>query len=119
MSKRLPIVDKVVDIFGNWLQQRREIRELHELDSGEFAKIARELSVAPTDLDTFVHRGPHAADELPKLLTALGIDKDVLSQTQPLVLRDMARVCASCQQKHRWDRNLALAPPSNTMGNTV
>jgi hypothetical protein len=50
---------------------------------------------------------PHAVDELPKLLTALGIDERELSRTQPLVLHDMVRVCASCQQKHQCDRDLA------------
>jgi Family of unknown function (DUF6455) len=43
---------------------------------------------------------------LPKLLTALGIDEKALSRTQPLVLRDMIRVCASCQQKRQCDRDL-------------
>jgi hypothetical protein len=43
---------------------------------------------------------------LPKLLTALGIDEKALSRTQPLVLRDMARVCTSCQQKYQCDRDL-------------
>jgi len=106
MSKRYPIVDKAVDAFGNWLRRRRDIRELRELDSGEFAKIARELNVPTTELDTFVHQGPHAADELSTLLTLLGVDKDSLSQTQPLVLRDMTRVCASCQQKRQCNRDL-------------
>lgn len=43
---------------------------------------------------------------MPKLLTALGIDEKALSRTQPLALRDMVRVCASCQQKHQCDRDL-------------
>jgi uncharacterized protein YjiS (DUF1127 family) len=39
MSKRHhPMVDRVVDAFGNWLKHRRDIREMRELDSGEFAK---------------------------------------------------------------------------------
>jgi hypothetical protein len=106
MSNQHPVVDKVVDIFGNWLRHRREVRELHQLDSGEFAKIARELDMAPADLDTLVHRGPHAADELPQLLTSLGLDKDLISRTQPVALRDMERVCSSCQQKRKCDRDL-------------
>jgi hypothetical protein len=108
MSKRHhPMVDRVVDALGNWLKRRRDIREMRELHSSEFATIARELNVTTTDLDTFVHQGTHAADELSTLLTLLGIDKDVLSQTQPLVLRDMTRVCASCHQKRKCDRDLS------------
>ena len=106
MTKRYPFVDKVADAFGDWLKRRREIREMRELDDSEFAKIAREVNVPAAELDTFVHRGPHASDELSHLLTLLGVDKDVLSKTQPLALRDMTRVCISCQQKHRCNRDL-------------
>ena len=101
-----PFVTKVIDLFGDWLKHRQAIREIRGLDSGEFAGIAHELRIAPADLDTLVRRGPHASDELPKLLKALGIDAKALSRTEPLVLRDMARVCALCRQKTRCDRDL-------------
>jgi Family of unknown function (DUF6455) len=104
--KPYPIINKLIYVFGNWLKHRQEIREIRDLDSVAFANIAHELCITPADLDTFVRQGPHAVDELPKLMTALGIDQKALSRTQPLVLRDMARVCASCQQKHQCDRDL-------------
>jgi len=105
MSKSHPIVN-LIDRFGSWLEHRREIRELRGLDSDEFASIAHELRITPADLDTLVRQGPHAADELPELLKALGIDREALARTEPLALRDMARVCASCQQKIRCSRDL-------------
>ena len=101
-----PIVTGLIDLFADWLKQRQQIREIRGIDSGEFASIAHDLRVTPADLDSLVRRGPHAADELPKLLKALGIDEAALSRTEPLVLRDMARVCALCQQKARCDRDL-------------
>jgi hypothetical protein len=104
--KLYPSVNTLVDVFGPWLKRRQEIREIRDLDSAEFAKIAHELRITPADLDMLVRQGPHAVDELSKLLTALGIDQGALSRTQPLVLRDMARVCASCQQKRQCDRDL-------------
>src|ERR1700739_1559060 len=104
--KSYPLVDKVIDIFGDWLKHRREIREMRELDAGEFTRIAHELCVSPDDLDTFVRQGPHATYELPKLLKALGIDEKTLARSQPLVLRDMERVCASCLRKVQCNRDL-------------
>jgi hypothetical protein len=104
--KSHPLVDKVIDIFGDWLKHRREIREMRELDAGEFARIAHELCVTPGDLDTFVRQGPHATSELPKLLKALGIEEKTLARSQPLVLRDMERVCASCVRKAQCDQDL-------------
>jgi hypothetical protein len=104
--KSYPLVDKVIDIFGDWLKHRQELREMRELDSGEFTRIAHELCLTPGQLDTFVRQGPHATDELPKLLKGLGIDEEALARSQPLVLRDMERVCASCLRKARCDQDL-------------
>jgi hypothetical protein len=104
--KSYSIVEKAKSLFGDWLKHRREMRELREINSGDFARIAQELCVSPTDLDTLVRRGPHGCDELPRLLKSLGIDAVVLSRTQLLLQRDMVRVCASCQQKARCDHDL-------------
>lgn len=107
MSKRYPIVDKLTEAFSDWRRRRGDIREMRELDGRVSARIARELNIQPADLDTLVRQGPHAADELPGLLALLGIDKDLLATAQPLVLRDMTRICTSCQQKHRCNQDLA------------
>src|ERR1700737_2081545 len=104
--KPYPIVERVIDIFGNWLKHRQELREIRELDDGQFSRIAQELCVTPADLEAMVRQGPHAADELPRLLKALGIDRTALSRTQPFMLRDMERVCTLCQQKPQCDHDL-------------
>ena len=41
------------------------------------------------------------------MLDMLGIDEEALSRTEPLVLRDMERVCAMCANKRPCDRELA------------
>ena len=104
--KAYPIVTSAINMFGDWLRHRQEMREMREIDRSDFARIAHDLSVSPAELDILVRRGPHASDELPKLLTSLGIDEAALSRTQPLLQRDMVRVCAACQQKARCDSDL-------------
>jgi len=104
--KAYPIVESAINLFGDWLKHRQEIRELREINSGDFARIAQELCVTPAELDTFVRKGPHASDELPRLLKSLGIDEATLSRTQPFLQRDMMRVCTSCRQKQRCDFDL-------------
>ena len=96
-EKPYPVVSRVVDIFGEWLKHRRELREMREMDAANFGQIASELRMSSADLEALVRRGPHAADELPKMLAALGIDQDDLARTEPLVLRDMERVCCAVQ----------------------
>ena len=106
--KSHPIVDRLIDVFGNWLIHRREMRELHQLDCGEFDSIARDLRMTSADLDSFVRQGPHAADELPRLLEALGIDEAALVRSEPAVLRDMERVCVSCERKVQCRNDLEI-----------
>jgi transcriptional regulator with XRE-family HTH domain len=105
--KPYPVVEALVNTFSDWLKHRRELNEIRQLNTAEFERIASELRVSPTDLNELVRQGPHAADELPKLLKILGIDEEALVRTQPLVLRDMERVCALCAHKGECDRDLA------------
>jgi transcriptional regulator with XRE-family HTH domain len=106
-SKPYPVFDNLITAFGDWLKHRRELNELRQLNTSEFERIATELRVSPGDLNELVRQGPHAADELPKLLKILGIDEEALARTQPMVLRDMERVCALCSSKGECDRDLA------------
>jgi hypothetical protein len=102
-----PVFEKLLTTFNDWLKHRRELNELRQLDTTEFDRIASELRVSPDDLHELVHLGVHATDELPNMLKALGIDRDALARTQPVMLRDMERVCALCHHKGECDRDLA------------
>jgi hypothetical protein len=105
--KPYPLFDTLVTTFNDWLKHRREMSELRELNTAEFDRVAGELRVSPGDLDELVRKGPHAADELPQMLKVLGIDEEALARTQPLVLRDMERVCALCHHKGECVRDFA------------
>ncbi len=104
--KTYPIIENAINLFGDWLNHRQEIREMRDMNSGEFARIARDLCVSPAELDAVVRQGPHASDELPRLLKTLCIDEATLSRTQPVLQRDMVRVCAACQQKALCNHDL-------------
>ena len=41
------------------------------------------------------------------MLEALGIDGESLARTDPLMVRDMQRVCAMCRDKAQFDADLA------------
>lgn len=105
-SRPYPRFELLLSTFSDWLRHRRELSEMRRLDRTEFDRIASDLRVSPSDLEELVRQGPHAADELPKLLKALGIEDSDLASVHPLVLRDMERICAICQQKGQCDRDL-------------
>jgi uncharacterized protein YjiS (DUF1127 family) len=106
-SRPYPIVQDLIQSFANWLKHRREMNEMRQLDRADFNRIANDLRIAPDDLEELVRHGRHAADELPKMLEQLGISAERLGRAQPLLLRDMERVCALCSQKAQCDRDLA------------
>jgi hypothetical protein len=64
-----------------------------------------ELRMSSADLEALIRQGPHAADELPKMLTALGIDQDDWRAASPSF--SMERVNTLCCQKRRCDHDLA------------
>ena len=104
-----PLVTRVIELFSDWLKQRRELNELMEYsaDPGEFERVARELNVTPVDLEMLVRRGSKGANELPFMLTALGIDEAALSRAEPALLRDMERVCSYCTHKRQCRQEVA------------
>lgn len=106
-SRPYPVVQDLIESFANWLKHRRELNELRQLDRSDFDRIANDLRIAPDDLEALVRHGHHAADELPKILEQLGISEERLDRAQPLLLRDMERVCALCNHKAQCDRELA------------
>jgi hypothetical protein len=101
-----PRVEMLIGMFGDWLKHRRELAEIRQLNTTEFDRIASDLRISAGDLNDLVRQGPHATDELPKLLKALGIDEAALARAEPMVLRDMERVCALCHHKRECDRDL-------------
>jgi len=104
-----PFVTKVIDMFGDWLKQRRELNELMEYaaEFGELEPVARELNVTRADLERPVRHGPQSANELPYILTALDIDEEALRRAEPAFLRDMERICSFCTRKRQCHRELA------------
>ncbi|MBR0711404.1 hypothetical protein [Bradyrhizobium liaoningense] len=105
-SRPYPIVQDLIESFANWLKHRREMNEMRQLDRADFDRIASDLRIAPDDLEELVRHGKHAADELPKMLEQLGISAEGLGRAQPLLLRDMERVCALCNHKGECGRDL-------------
>src|SRR5438477_1552448 len=115
-TESYPFVTKVIDLFGDWLKQRRQLNELMEFeaDPGELGRVAREFGLTPADLDILVRQGPHSADELPKMLEALGIDEAAIRRAEPALLHDMERICSFCKHKRQCHHELAAGTaPAN------
>jgi K+-sensing histidine kinase KdpD len=105
-TRHYPVVESVIDVFARWLKHRRDIAELCNCGSEEYAHIARDLSVSTGELDELVRRGAHAADALPKMMAALHIDRKAVARVEPMIMRDLERVCSLCERKQRCEHEL-------------
>jgi hypothetical protein len=106
--KSHPIVQGLINGFVDWLRYRRKMHEIRNLDCRSFDDIVRDLRIASADLDAFIRRGPHAADQLPKVLKDLGIEEASLAHSEAAVLRDMQRVCVLCERKTQCNNDLEI-----------
>ena len=104
-------VGPIFAAIANWVKQYRRAvglrGELAECPPEEVARMARDIGVSPQELKLFVNKGPHAADELPKLLLALGVDPQKLASNDPDTMRDLQRLCITCGDKSQCRHDLA------------
>jgi Family of unknown function (DUF6455) len=99
-------IGRLIGRFSDWLGRLRDATDIRGLSASEVDSIARDLRVSRAELETLVAHGRQGADELPKLLKALGIDETAIAREEPGVLRDMTLVCALCVAKSRCNREL-------------
>jgi len=104
--RHYPVVEAVIDIFGDWLNHRREVSAVCDCDSDEFRRIAHDLGVSANDLTGLVRSGPHSTDELPKMMAALNLNIEDVRRVEPLVVRDLERVCGLCNHKNQCNSEL-------------
>lgn len=102
-----PTVEFWIGKFADWIKHRRELSEVRRMNRTDFDLIARDLRVSPDELDRLVAAGAHSADEMPEMLKALGIDVADLARVEPLLVRDMQRVCSLCRDKAHCHGELA------------
>lgn len=73
----------------------------------DLAPIAGEFGLSVGELRRLASRSSHSADELPRMMSALGFDAGETVQRMPILYRDLQRVCSGCRTKARCRRELA------------
>jgi hypothetical protein len=101
----------VFDAIADWIKTYRtaigQQNELANCTPEVVASIARDIGVTPSELSFFTAKGPHASDELPRLLRALGVDPDKLAAVDRSRVRDLQRICITCGHKGQCQHDLA------------
>lgn len=108
-----PTVESTIHAIAAWVSKYRNRFSLSDdfdrCSPEEVTQTARDLGLLPGELRALAAKGPHAADRLRAMLLALGVDPAALTRNDPVVMRDLQRLCAVCSHKHRCDRELAHA----------
>jgi hypothetical protein len=103
-------LQSILNSVAQWVMKYRYARgicnDLANCGADEVARIARDLKVHPSELATLAKKGPNAADLLQKLLVALGVDATSLEHDDPLVMRDLQRLCTTCTDKRQCQSDL-------------
>jgi len=114
MSEYIPEFNEPISplrAIANWVKRYREVAglraELSHFGPEDVAATARDIGVSLEELRFAVEKGPHAADELARLLKALGVDPDKLAHADPATMRNLQKVCLACEVKGHCRHELA------------
>jgi hypothetical protein len=101
----------IFEAIARWVKNYRETlgarRELAHCDAQDVAAIAQDLMISPEELKSLARRSPDSARLLYRMLAALGVDAGDLSKRDPMVMRDLERLCVSCTHKRACAHDLA------------
>ena len=105
-DKYSPAKKTITALVRQWKDAAASVRELAAAGPTT-ENVARDLGLSSNELRALAAHGAGAARELPCLLEALRINGQTLAEKEPLVLRDLQRVCSLCDQKRTCDRDIA------------
>lgn len=103
-------------IFGGlvewWRDLHAQLARVRELDNcgDDLGRIARDVGLSCSELRTIAAKRPDAADQLKLRLEALHLDHAALSRADPMLVRDLERVCTVCGSKRRCTRDWLRHP---------
>jgi hypothetical protein len=104
-------LQSVLKSIAQWIRKychaRNNYNDLVNCDANEFAGIARDVRLSLSELAELAKNGPDAADLLRELLDVLGLDQKALERDEPLVIRDLQRLCTTCREKRQCRFDLA------------
>jgi hypothetical protein len=97
--------------IARWIDRYRDMldpdHQFAACTRDEVEVIAHDLGMTSDDLRTLTRKGPDGARLLYKMLSALGADPKRLAKDDPLVMRDLQRLCVSCTYKRQCEHDLA------------
>ena len=106
---RYPTVEFLLHAVAGWINKHRVMDgvrdELGQCSPEEARQMANDLGVTVGDLRGLAAKGARAANALPKMLTALSVDSQALTDGDPAVVRNRAALTHRYEAGHAADCN--------------
>jgi hypothetical protein len=96
--------------WRNWRHARATAWEIEGLAEPELARVAQDVGLNVPQLRTLAGKWPDAADLLSQRLEALRLDEITIARAEPGVVRDLQRVCSTCSDQRRCNRDIDKHP---------
>ncbi len=104
-------LDAVFTAIAVWVMKYRfalgKRKEAVKCAPEDVARVARDMHVAPGELAALATKGPNSAALLEKMLRALGVEPGQLADANPLIMRDLERLCIACVAQRQCAHELA------------
>jgi hypothetical protein len=100
------VIERLRRSWRRSMSRRRTLNELAACPPSELRRIASDVGMSGADLRRLCRSDHGASELLPERLRLLGLDPQFVQHDAPLLFRDLARVCASCQASRRCARDL-------------
>jgi hypothetical protein len=113
-SDEYSFLQSVASTIGNWVRNRKLPRQdrrcFDQLSDFEVARMARDAGLSAHELRCIAQLSPDAAQLLSHRMGALNLDVDSVSETDMNLMRDMQRLCCTCDVKKQCERDLIIRP---------
>jgi hypothetical protein len=99
-------IDAIFGFFVRLVRRYKATQELRNIGENEVSSIARDLGVSQMELRSLVAHDVGFPKLLKRMLSALWIDGRIMQEANPILLRDMQKVCTFCQNTRRCRKEL-------------
>lgn len=100
------VLSRLAGWFAKGWEGSAEAEMIASLDEGAIQSIAHDCGISPDQLIELAKAGPHAADEMIRMMKALNIDPAEIELRLRNQFRDMQITCAHCSHKGECRKDL-------------
>ena len=113
-SDEYSFLQSIASTIGNWVRNRKLPRQdgrcFDQLSDFEVARMARDAGLSAHELRCIAQLSPDAAQLLSHRMGVLNLDVDSVLETDMNLMRDMQRLCCTCDVKRQCEKDLIVRP---------